>query len=166
MYQVANTVIYKGVLCLLARRGAKDFGGGGKLSTAIFYDTRQDHHHIFPIDALKQLGIDDPRSNTIVNKTLISATVNRSIGGNLPSKYVQIWRNKLGSMNFDEILSTHEIDANILSNDSWEDFVVARREELRQIIENACGSNVQQFLISERNDIHVADLDDDTILSV
>lgn len=156
-----RNAIYKGVLCLLARGGAKDFGGGGKLSSALFYDTRQDHHHIFPIDALKKLNIADPRSNTIINKTLISATVNRSIGGNLPSKYIQKWRDELGSTTFDEILLTHRIDANVLSKDSWEDFVTDRRERLRQAIEDVCGTNIQQFLISDKSDTQISDSDSD-----
>ncbi len=51
-----RNAIYKGVLCLLAREGAKDFGGSGKLTTALFYDARHDHHHIFPTEALASDG--------------------------------------------------------------------------------------------------------------
>ena len=52
-----RNAIYKGVLCLLARSHAQDFGGGGLLSTELFFDTRQDHHHIFPTYAMGRLGI-------------------------------------------------------------------------------------------------------------
>jgi hypothetical protein len=140
-----RNVIYKGMLCLLVRDGARDFGGGEKLSTSLFHETIQDHHHIFPTAALKRKGINDPRGDTLVNKTLISAVVNRSIGGNLPSTYVSEWRRKLGDDNFNEILTTHGIDAAVLSSDKWEDFVISRREKLRNLIQTVCGGNVQPF---------------------
>lgn len=83
-----KNAIYKGVLCLLAHNGARDFNGISLLTTSLFYETRQDHHHIFPKEYMKQKEIADPRADSIVNKTLISAAVNRSISGNSPSKYV------------------------------------------------------------------------------
>ena len=140
-----RNAIYKGVLCLLAHNGARDFSGGGRLNTSLFYETRQDHHHIFPTDSLKQLSIDDPRTNTIVNKTLISAAVNRSISGRSPSKYVEIWRERLEAPTFDEILKTHAIDPNILSANNWDGFVKDRREQLRKMIEGVCGGVFQPF---------------------
>jgi hypothetical protein len=153
-----RNAMYKGLLCLLARGGAKDFGGGGKLSTNLFYDTNQDHHHIFPNHALKQLGIADPRANTIVNKALISCAVNRSIGGRRPSLYVRDWRGKLGGGRFDEILETHLIDPTALSSDNWESFLLDRREKLRQMISSVCGGNVQPF--SDADDFEVEEDED------
>ncbi len=140
-----RNAIYKGVLCLLARNQAKDFGGGGKLSTDLFYDTRQDHHHIFPTKAFNKLGLQDSRQNTLVNKTLISASVNRSIGGRLPSEYVKDWREKLGKETFGEILASHLIDPDKLASDNWENFLLDRREKIRQLIEEACGGTIQPF---------------------
>lgn len=154
-----RSAIYKGVLCLLARNEAKDFGGGGKLSTALFYDTRQDHHHIFPRNAFKTLGIQDDRSNTLVNKTFISASVNRSIGGRLPSTYVSDWRNRLApDANFDEILRSHLIDPDILASDDWQAFLHDRRERLRQLIESVCGGVIQPFSDAE---LEIEDDEDD-----
>ncbi len=140
-----RNAIYKGVLCLLANNGATDFSGGGSLNTALFYETRQDHHHIFPTEALKQLEIEDPRSNTIVNKTLISASVNRSISGRLPSEYVEKWSDRLESHTFEDILITHAINPDILSSNDWNAFVHDRREKLRKMIENVCGGVFQPF---------------------
>ena len=149
-----RNAIYKGMLCLLTRSHAQDFGGGGLLSTDLFFDTRQDHHHIFPTYAMGKLGIKDPRAETIVNKTLISAAVNRSIGGSLPSDYVQNWRKKLGGgTRFDDILLSHQIDVQLLSADCWEDFVLERREKLRSLIADVCGGNVLPFSDGEQLDI-------------
>ena len=140
-----RSAIYKGVLCLLAQNGAKDFSGGGKMNVNLFHDTHQDHHHIFPTDALKQLGIDDPRANTIANKTLISATANRSISGRKPSEYVKIWRKKLDADGYDEILMSHAIDPNLLSQDKWQEFIADRRERLSHMIESVCKGVFQPF---------------------
>lgn len=82
-----RNAMYKGVLCLLAKNGARDFMGEGTLSANLFYDSQQDHHHIFPMNALGKLGIEDGRANSIVNRTLVGAAANRSIGGRAPSGY-------------------------------------------------------------------------------
>jgi hypothetical protein len=140
-----RNVIYKGVLCLICRGHAKDFGGGGELSIDLVYETRQDHHHVFPTAAAGKLGIKDPRVNTLVNKTLISASVNRSIGGRLPSQYVQNLQSKIPEVNFDDVLASHEINAELLKADRWDEFVQDRRERIRKLIEKVCGGNVQPF---------------------
>ena len=140
-----RNAIYKGVLCLLASQGAKDFGGGGKLSTHLAAVTKQDHHHIFPTKALTTLGIADSRGDAIINKTLINAAVNQSIGGNLPSIYVKNSRAKMGTAVFDDILASHQIDSALLSADQWQPFIEDRRERVRSLIQMACGGHVQPF---------------------
>ncbi|MGA2883941.1 MAG: DUF262 domain-containing protein [Halobacteriota archaeon] len=135
-----RNVTYKGILCLLARKGARDFGGGGKLTTSLFYETQQDHHHIFPSKALERINIDDPRADTIVNKTLIGETINRSIGGKLPSQYLSTLRHKLEGSLFDEILKTHLIEPAYLEKDDWIGFLDNRKEQLTQLVESVCVS--------------------------
>lgn len=142
-----RNAMYKGVLCLLAQNGAQDFSGGGGLNAILFHDSGQDHHHIFPWNALSQLPvpIKDPRADSIINKTLISAAANRSISGKLPSKYVMEWRNKLGAEQYDRILESHEIDPELLSKDLWNEFILDRRERLKTLIESVCGGDFQPF---------------------
>lgn len=142
-----RNAMYKGVLCLLSQNEAQDFSGGGRLNAILFHDLGQDHHHIFPWNALSQLPtpIKDPRADSIINKTLISAAANRSISGKLPSKYVMEWRNKLGTEQYNNILESHEIDPEILSNNRWNEFVLDRRERLKKLIESVCGGDFQPF---------------------
>lgn len=140
-----RNAMYKGILCLLAKNGAKDFGGEGTLSANLFYDTQQDHHHIFPVNALATLGIQDQRVHSIVNKTLIGASPNRSIGGRLPSSYVETMRTRMGGDHVDTILRSHLIDPAALSSDDWENFFLIRREELKGLIQSVCGGQVQDF---------------------
>lgn len=143
-----RNVIYKGILCLLARRGAKDFGGGGKLTTELFFGTSQDHHHIFPTDALKTLSIEDRRADSIINKTLISYATNRRIGGRLPSKYCKFLGESIDANDpapFEDILASHSVSPPMLRGDDWLGFVADRRERLRSLIEDACGKPTQAF---------------------
>ena len=152
--------IYKGMLCLMARNGAADWGGKGKLSVQLWSDSNQDHHHIFPRNALKTLGIEDPRSDTIINKTLISSAVNRSIGGRLPSDYCRTLSNSLGedgTTALDAYLTSHAVPPSRLRSDDWGGFVRERRELLKALIEQACGRPCQPF----EDDIVVEEPEDD-----
>ncbi len=163
-----RNAIYRGVLCLLARNGARDFGGGGMLSIALFSDSNQDHHHIFPTDALRQIGVVGRAAgvgDTIVNKTLISAAVNRSIGGKRPSQYIAEMRGKLGMEAFDEILESHEITPDVLAADNWEAFVRDRRERLRRLIAGACGGTVQPFADTDLAAVEIVELDSDVVMA-
>ena len=158
-----RNVIYKGILCLLAREGAKDFGGGGKLTTELFADTSQDHHHIFPTDALKTLGVEDRRANSIINKTLISSATNRRIGGRLPSQYRKFLSESIDAKDpspFDEILESHCVSPLTLKNNDWPAFVEDRRERLRSVIEKACGKSTQPFA-DDVSDLDVETDDDE-----
>lgn len=134
-----RNAIYKGVLCLLVRDGSQDWGDGAKLSTNLFYDTRSDHHHIYPKKRWEELGVDKERGDSIVNKTLIGAKVNRSIGGSRPSEYLTTWRERLGQQKFDAVLKSHQVEPATLASDDWELFVKTRRETLRALVEQACG---------------------------
>jgi hypothetical protein len=140
-----RNAVYKGVLCLLAREGARDFGGGAALTTALFFDERHDHHHIFPSEALRRLGIADPRADSILNKTLISAAVNRSIGGSMPSQYLARLATKLGEPLLDGLLQSHAISPAALRQDDWPTFAQDRRERLRALVLKACGGAVRAF---------------------
>ncbi|MGI8484603.1 MAG: hypothetical protein ACR2OU_10105 [Thermomicrobiales bacterium] len=135
---------------MLAKSGAKDFGGEGTLPVNLYYDSQQDHHHIFPINALSNLGIDDWRMNSIVNKTLIGASSNRSIGGRLPSAYVETMNSRLGKDRTHTILRSHLISPETLQSDDWEDFFLSRREELKQLIHATCGGQIQDFTDGQR----------------
>lgn len=140
-----RNVVYKGVLSLLAKNGAKDFSGEGPLSTQLFYDMNQDHHHIFPRAALDRVGANGPKRESIINKTLIGSATNRSIGGRLPSQYIATLRERHGAERMDEILRSHLIDPTSLENDDWEQFVLLRRDAIKTLIETTCGRKLIDF---------------------
>ncbi len=149
-YNNIRSAIYKGILCLIAKSGAKDVGGEGSLSVNLYYYSQQDHHHIFPTNALVNLGIKDSRFDSIVNKTLIGASANRSIGGRLPSAYVDTMKSRLGDERTHSILRSHLIAPETLEANDWEDFFLSCREELKQLIHTTCGGQMQDFTDGQR----------------
>ena len=81
------SAIYSGVFCLLALRGARDWQFGETIQLHQLED-----HHIFPQNYLKTHGYsgrgDKGAINSIVNRTLISATSNQRIKDKAPATYL------------------------------------------------------------------------------
>jgi hypothetical protein len=122
---------YRGVMCLVAMRGAKDFRADDSIQ---FHDLED--HHIFPQAYLARLrGADGKRTpsgriNSIVNRTLISAQTNKRISRKSPSEYLaQI----VPQATAPEIMASHFIDADGLAAmqaDNYDAFLDARELSL------------------------------------
>ena len=81
--------------------------------------------------------------NSVVNKTPIYATTNRSIGGKAPSLYIQTIRNKgVSEDKIDYALESHNINPTLLKIDSFDAFIVDRAKRLLNLIEKAMGKAV------------------------
>jgi hypothetical protein len=122
--------VYRGVMCLVALRGAKDF----QSDDSIEFHTLEDHH-IFPqayLSHLKEhgLAITSADINCVLNRTLISAHTNRKISRSSPSEYLT----KLVPADRTEtIMRSHFIDdlaLDAMRADNFEDFMYAREIEL------------------------------------
>lgn len=122
--------VYRGVMCLVALRGAKDF----QSDDSIEFHTLEDHH-IFPqayLSHLKEhgLAITSADINCVLNRTLISAHTNRKISRSSPSEYLT----KLVPADRTEtIMRSHFIDdlaLDAMSADNFDDFMYAREIEL------------------------------------
>lgn len=81
---------YKGIMNLLAKRGARDF----RLNDSIEFHELDDHH-IFPKNYLSKIKNEagerrykDAKVNVLVNKTLIHKSTNRKISNKAPSSYL------------------------------------------------------------------------------
>lgn len=151
---------YKGVHALLMRTGAEDFRSGQPFDQAVFFDENVDIHHIFPEAWCKAKGVEPEVYNSIINKTPLSARTNRIVGGIAPSTYLArlekggekippIAPDRLG-----EILSSHEIDVELLKADAFDQFFDDRRGRLLGLIEAAMGKS------AVREDIAPPDPDD------
>lgn len=123
--------VYRGIMCLIALRGAKDF----QADDSIEFHTLEDHH-IFPKAYLYKQKTPDgkpipsERVNSIVNRTLISAQTNRRISRNSPSQYLE---RLVPTEHCAEIMSSHFVDADGLAAmqaDDFEAFLDARELSL------------------------------------
>lgn len=100
-----------------------------------------DIHHIFPKAYCKNKGISKDLYNSIVNKTPLSATTNRSIGGNAPNIYLEFLEKKknIDRETLDGILETHLIDIESIRLNGFETFFAKRKKALYNKILNAMG---------------------------
>ncbi|CAL2085496.1 conserved protein of unknown function [Tenacibaculum sp. 190524A02b] len=103
----AGNSVYKGVFNLLFKNDALDFYEEDKLKYA---KTDLDDHHIFPKKFLEEKGVTE-NVNTILNRTLILGTTNKSISKKSPAEYVQIMLEKHKSTEkVKTLLKTHFIN--------------------------------------------------------
>lgn len=133
-----NSAAYKGIHALLMRSGCRDFRTGETITSLTFFDSNIDIHHIFPQDWCIKSGIAPERYNSIINKTAISASTNRIIGGNAPSLYlakIDEKDAKLTRTELSRILETHGIDPKYLFSDQFDEFFSRRAGALVSLIE-------------------------------
>lgn len=141
--QTRNSAAYKGVMALINREHPKDFMSGQDMNIASYLLEYTDIHHIFPQDYCKKKSLPWRKWNSVINKTPIYATTNRSIGGRAPSLYIQTIRNRgLQEQQIDEIMLSHNINPTLLKNDDFDAFIIDRAKRLLGLIEKAMGKSV------------------------
>ncbi len=141
---------YKGVTALLmSTGGAKDWLSGKAYTLQLFFDEAVDIHHIFPRAWCRKAGIPDTTSNSVINKTPLSARTNRKLGGDAPSKYLTRLEQgtadqpAIATNRLDQHLLSHKIASDQLRADDFDGFFRARQEALLSLIETAM--NKQAF---------------------
>lgn len=139
-----NSAAYKGLYALLLRDGAMDIRTGEPVGVQMYVDEQIDVHHIFPQAYCERNGIKHERFNSIVNKTPLSATTNRMIGGYAPSWYLNRLQESTGitADRMDSILKSHVVDPAALRSDDFEGFFAQRRNALLDRIERATGKAI------------------------
>ena len=142
--RMRRSAAYKGIHALLMQSGCRDFVSGRPTDIMTFFNDRIDIHHVFPQKWCKDHGIDPGTFNSIINKTPLSYTSNREIGGVAPSMYLKRIEEKydVTSGQLDVILRTHLIGPEHLRNDDFVSFFQARRDALSEIIGSAMGKPV------------------------
>lgn len=141
--QTRNSAAYKGIMALVLQDEPLDFATAEKMSIATYTLESTDIHHIFPQSYCEKMNLPKEKWNSVVNKTMISATTNRTIGGVAPSEYIQKLFRKNGDTNsVVEAIGTHKIDFDLLNTDKFEDFINDRAIKLLDRIERATGKAV------------------------
>ena len=126
-----RSAAYKGLYALLLREGARDWMTGEESSIQGYFDASIDIHHVFPQRWCKEEGIEPARCDSIVNKTPLTASTNRSIGGAAPSEYLA--RIAAGGVPKDVLggyVQSHLIDPRHLWSDDFDTYFNARESAL------------------------------------
>ena len=135
---------YKGIMALIFQNHSKDFISGRDMDFTSYKSDGIDIHHIFPKDYCMKCGYSSRKWNSVVNKTPISYSTNREIGGSAPSKYMSKIENK-GQVSYEtlnEYLTTHWIDVESCRNDDFNTYFVKRASSLLNAIEKATGKPI------------------------
>ncbi|WP_301856121.1 DUF262 domain-containing protein [uncultured Duncaniella sp.] len=140
--QTRNSAAYKGVMALILQDSPLDFMSGNKMDVATYLDECTDIHHIFPQNYCAA-RYDSLKWNSVVNKTPIYASTNRSIGGRAPSEYIRTMANKgLSEAQIREAITSHKISYDLLAADDFENFIIDRATKLLDRIELAMGKSI------------------------
>lgn len=143
--QTRNSAAYKGIMALIMKNGARDFISGEEMNLTYFIDENIDIHHIFPKDyCMKEnLGQEDFKWNSIINKTPLSAKSNRMIGGKAPSEYLKnIEKNMEDISKLAFNLQSHLVSVEYIYANNFNEYFIARAKSILKLISNAMGKNI------------------------
>jgi hypothetical protein len=122
---------------------------GQPIEFTTYFEENVDIHHIFPekwcaSNNKKKFDNTGINYDCIVNKAPLSYRTNRKIGSNAPSVYLERIQHelKITPERLNEIISTHNIDPQLLRSDNFEEFFNAREEAILQRIEKAMGKPI------------------------
>ena len=135
---------YKGIMALVLKNHCKDFISGREMDFVIYKSENIDIHHIFPRAYCENQKYDKMLWNSVINKTPITYSTNRVIGGAAPSVYLEkIESNKQVNRNeLDEYIETHMIDIEACRNDDFSNHIISRAKMLLSAIEKAMGKTI------------------------
>ena len=142
--QSRQSAAYKGIMALILKNHARDFISGVEMDFSTYSNEKIDIHHVFPKDYCIGKKYEKSKWNSIVNKTPISASSNREIGGVAPSTYLGKLEKK-GSVlpsDLDSYVETHWIDHNMLRNNEFQKFIIDRAKKLLSAVEYATGRTI------------------------
>ncbi len=148
--QTRQSAAYKGVNALLmGSRKMLDWRNGKTYNSMTFHEENVDIHHIFPAAWFSRNHVSTESMNSILNKTPLSATTNRILGGEAPSKYLSRLESGVPNKNFaidpdrlDVYLESHYILPHHLRKDDFEVFLIQRKKAMVDLIQKAMNKEV------------------------
>ena len=138
-----RSAAYKGLYALLLREEARDWMTGEESSVQGYFDASIDIHHVFPQRWCKENGIEPERCDSIVNKTPLAASTNRSIGGAAPGKYLaRIAQDGVPKDVLEGYVQSHLIDPRHLWSNDFDAYFIARKTALLDKIRTVMGKPI------------------------
>lgn len=139
--QSRQSAAYKGIMALILKNHCKDFISGREMDFTVYKSENIDIHHIFPKSYCEKNNLPKEKWNSVVNKTPISYSTNREIGGVATSEYLKKIEEK-GQVDYNSLndyLQTHLIDVSAARSNDFEKHIVLRSKLLLDAIEKATG---------------------------
>ena len=135
---------YKGIMALILKSHCQDFISGREMDFTVFKAENIDIHHIFPASYCEKQNYNKTLWNSVVNKTPITYSTNREIGGVAPSVYLSKIENsgKVTTPDLEKYVSTHWIDVSCCRNDDFDGHIISRAKMILTAIENATGKTI------------------------
>lgn len=142
--QTRLSAAYKGIMALVLKNHCQDFISGREMDFTVFKSENIDIHHIFPASYCEKQNYNKTLWNSVVNKTPITYSTNREIGGVAPSVYLSKIENggKVKSEDLDKYISTHWVDVSCCRNDDFQGHIISRAKMLLDAIEKATGKTI------------------------
>lgn len=142
--QSRQSAAYKGIMALILKDHCKDFISGREMDFTVYKAEYIDIHHVFPKDYCEKQGYTKAKWNSVVNKTPITYSTNREIGGVAPSKYLAKIEAKgqVTTPVLNEYLESHWLDVDCCRNDDFNKHIILRAKRLLDAIELAMGKNI------------------------
>ena len=137
--QTRNSSAYKGVMAIILQTTPCDFKSGKKMDVASYLGEKKDIHHIFPQDYCIQQKLPQQKWNSVVNKTPIYASTNRSIGGDAPSVYIPVLNKQSGALVVRSAIESHLVNYDFLSQDKFDEYIADRAIRILDRIEKVTG---------------------------
>ena len=135
---------YKGIMALILKNHCQDFISGREMDFTVYKAENIDIHHVFPRDYCEKQGYDKAKWNSVINKTPITYSTNREIGGVAPSVYLSKIESK-GQVTADTLnsyLETHWLTVDDCRTDDFNSHIINRAKMLLDAIEKATGKTI------------------------
>ncbi|MHD0316270.1 GmrSD restriction endonuclease domain-containing protein [Fusobacterium sp. THCT1E2] len=142
--QSRQSAAYKGIMALILKNHCQDFISGREMDFTVYKAESIDIHHVFPKDYCEKQKYPREKWNSVVNKTPISYSTNREIGGVAPSIYlnkIEI-KGQVAPDILDIYLQSHLLNVTYCRNDNFDKHIISRAKMLLDAIELATGKTI------------------------
>ena len=135
---------YKGIMALILKNHSKDFISGREMDFTVYKAEGVDIHHVFPKDYCEKQRYPREKWNSVVNKTPISYSTNREIGGVAPGKYLDkiAQKGQVAVPVLDSYLESHWLNVTACRTDNFDKHIIERAKKLLDAIESATGKAI------------------------
>lgn len=136
-------------MCVIVSLGSRDFHSAAKLDGSVVRQNGVHDHHLFPQAWLAKQKVSGAIVDSILNRTLIDSSTNKSINDRAPSQYMQDLRGSVGATKFEELLKSHLLPPDPqgpLLRDKFQEFAQWRKKATWTEIKARTGAQDEQDL--------------------